>query len=222
MSREVVKMRLLLICILNVLVACIVFAQSKTTKKNPLQNLLQRTVVAYEERSLTTPEAFHASLNLARVPGGMVTIIGCEEDKLKKNWNPQGQPLGQVLNEIVGADKNYRWETQDDAINLLPTSGEPLLLQTRVGEFNVTTRSSLDALSELEKRTEVKAAMINLHLKGGLTIIMYSPSPTEFSVRFKGGTLRQALNAIAVLRETDVWDYREIHCGEQNEVAIRF
>lgn len=222
MSREVVKMRLHIICILNVLVACILFAQSKTTQTNPSQTVLQRAVSAYEERSLTTPEAFHASLDSARAPGGMVTIVGCEEDRLKKSWNPKGQPLGQVLNEIVGADRNYRWETQDRGVNLLPTSGEPPLLQTRVGGFSITTRSSLDALDQLMTRTEVKEAMINLHLTGGLTTIMYSPSLTEFSVRFKGGTLRQALNAIAVSRGTDIWDYREIHCHDRNEVAIRF
>jgi hypothetical protein len=211
-------MRLLIICILNVLVACILFAQSKT----PQTNALQRAVVAYEERSLTMPEAFHASLDSARAPGGLVTIIGCEEDKLKKSWNPKGQPLGQLLNEIVGADKNYRWEMQDGAINLLPASGEPVLLQTHVGEFNVTTKSSLEALNKLERRTEVRDAMHNLHLKGGLALIMYGPSPTEFFVRFKGGTLRQALNAIAVSKGSDIWDYREIRCGERNEVTIRF
>ncbi len=215
-------MRLVIICILNVLVACILFAQSKTTQNNASSNNLERAVFAEQERSFTTTEAFHASLNRARVPGGTVTIVGCQEDTFKRNWRPLGQALGEVLNEIVGADRSYRWETQDGAINLLPTSGEPPLLQTRIGEFSIKTSSSLDALSELEKRTEMKEAMLNLHLKGGLTMIMYSPSPTEFSVWFKGGTLRQALNTIAVSRGSDVWDYREIHCAERNEVTIRF
>lgn len=215
-------MRFLIVCVLNVLVVCPLFAQSKTPQKSPLENVLQRTVVPYEERTLTTPEAFRASLNLTRAPGGLVTIIGCEENKLKKTWKPQGRPLSEVLNDIIDADRNYRWETQDGAINLLPASGEPPLLQTYIGEFSVTTTSSLDALGELQQRPEVKEAMSSLNLKGGLSIIMYSPSPTEFSVRFKGGTLRQALNAIAVSRGTDIWTYREIHCGERNEATIQF
>jgi hypothetical protein len=215
-------MRFLIVCVFTVFLACILFAQSKTTQKTFLQNVLQRAVVAYDERSLTTPEAFRASLNRSRAPGGIVTIIGCEENKFKRTWKPQGQPLDKVLNDIIDADRNYKWETQDDAINLLPTSGEPPLLQTYIAEFSVTTKSSLDALGVLKQRPEVKEAMTSLHLKGGLTIIMYSPSPTEFSVRFKGGTLRQALNAIAVSRGTDIWDYKEIHCGERNEATIRF
>ena len=204
------------------LIACVLFAQSKTIGTNSLQNVLERAVFSDHERSFTTPEAFHASLNRARVPGGMVIVNGCQGDAPMKKWNPQGQPLGQVLNEIVGADRSYRWEIQDGAINLLPVGGEPLLLQTHIGEFSIRTKSSLDALNQLQQRAEVKETMSNVHLKGGLAIIMYSPGPTEFLVSFKGGTLRQALNAIAVSNGSDVWDYSEIHCGERNEVSIRF
>jgi hypothetical protein len=215
-------MRLLTICVVSLLLACIVFAQSKTTQTNALPNVLERAVFTDQDQSLNTPEAFRASLNRTRAAGGLVTIIGCQEETLKKTWKPQGQVLGQVLNDIVGADRNYRWETQDSAINMLPASGEPVLLQTHIGEFKLKTKSSLDALHQLMMRTEVKEAMTNLHLSGGLTIFVYSPSPTEFSVRFKGGTLREALNTIAVSRGTDIWDYREMHCGERNEVGIRF
>ena len=215
-------MRVLFVCLLNIFLAWIVSAQTKTPQISPASTILERAVFSDEERSFTTPEAFHASLNRARAPGGTVTIFNCKENTSKKNWKPQGQPLGQVLNEIVGADGNYRWERQDDAINLLPKSGEPLLLQTYIGEFNVRTSSSLDALAQLMKRTEVKEAMINLRLKGGFTLIMYPSNSTEFSLRFKGGTLRQALNAIAVSKGSDVWVYREFHCGERNEVTITF
>ena len=207
---------------LSVLTACVLFAQSKTSPANPAQKLLERAVFSDRERSFTTPEAFHASLNRARVPGGMVIVSGCRANAPAQNWNPQGQPLGQVLNELVGANKNYKWEIQDGAINLLPVGGEPPLLQTYIGEFSIKTNSSLDALTKLQQRAEVKQAMTNVQLQGGLTIITYSPSPTEFSVEFKGGTLRQALNAIAVSNGSDVWDYRELHCGQKNEVSIRF
>jgi len=209
-------MRVIIICVLNVSIACIVFSRSKTTQTSALPGVLQRAVFTDQERSVTTTEAFYASLNRARAPGGVVTMIGCQ-DAVKRSWKPQGQPLGMVLNELVGVDRSYRWEVQDGAINLLPTSGEPLLLQTHIGESNLRTKSSLDALNQLMMRSEIKEAMINLHLKGGLAIIMYSPSATEFSVSFKGGTLRQALNAIAIAKDSDIWDYRERHCAERND-----
>ncbi len=215
-------MKVFIVSSLGVVLACLLLAQSKTVETNTLQNVLDRAVFSDRERSFTTREAFHASLNRARVPGGMVIVSGCHGDAPAKNWNPQGQPLGKILNEIVGADRNYRWEIQGGAINLVPVGGDPPFLQTHLGEFSIKTKSSLDALNQLQQRAEVKEGMSNLQLKGGLAIVMYSRSPTEFSVEFKGGTLRQALNAIAVSSGTDVWDYNEIHCGQRNEVSIKF
>jgi len=203
------------------LAALMVFAQFRTTQKNLPAGALERPIYAHERNVLNTPEAFRASILRAKVPGGSVMIVGCQEDP-KRQWDPQGEPLGQVLNEMTAVDKSYRWEVQDSAVNLLPTAGEPLLLQTQVGEFKIDTNSSLEALNQLKTRPEVQQAMMDLRLQDGLTLITYSPRPTSFSVRFKGGTLRQALNAIAIAHGTDVWDYREIRCGERKEVIIRF
>jgi|SRR6185503_172414 len=214
-------MRALVDFVFGSFVVLIVFAQFGTTQKNLPAGALERPIFAHERNVLNTPEAFRASILRAKVPGGAVMIVGCQED-LKRQWNPQGEPLGQVLNEMTAVDKSYRWEVQDGALNLLPTAGEPPLLQTRVGEFKIDTKSSLEALNQLKIMAEVQQAMVGLRLQEGLTIITYSPRPTPFSIRFKGGTLRQALNAIAVAYGTDVWDYREIRCGERNEVIMRF
>ncbi len=214
-------MKALLSFVFGSLAALIVVAQFGTTQKNLPAGALERPIYAHQRNALNTPEAFRASILRAKVPGGAVMIVGCQED-LKRQWNPQGDPLGQVLNEMIAVDKSYRWEVQDGALNLLPTAGEPPLLQTRLGEFSIDTASSWEALNQIKTRPEVQQTMSGLRLQDGLTIITYSPQPTPFSVRFKGGTLRQALNAIAVAHGTDVWDYREIRCGERNEVIIRF
>jgi hypothetical protein len=203
------------------LAALIVFAQFRTTQKSLPAGVLERPIYAHQRNVLNTPEAFRASLLRAKVAGGAVMLVGCQED-LKRQWNPQGEPLGQVLNEMTAVDKSYRWEVQDGAVNLLPTAGEPPLLQTRVGELKIDTRSSWEALSQIKGTPEVQQAMVGLRLKGGVTIITYSPRPTPFSIRFKGGTLRQALNAIALAHGSDVWDYQEIRCGERNELILRF
>lgn len=203
------------------LAALIVFAQFGTTQKNLPAGALERPIYAHERRTLNTPEAFRASIFRAKVSGGAVMIVGCQEE-LKRQWNPQGEPLGQLLNEMTAIDKSYRWEVQDGAVNLLPTAGEPLLLQTHVGEFKIDTASSWEALNQVKTTPEVQQAMVGFRLRDGITIFTYSPRPTPFSIRFKGGTLRQALNAIAVAHGSNVWDYREIRCGERNEVIIRF
>ena len=114
------------------------------------------------------------------------------------HWNPQGESLGQVLNELTAVDKSYRWEVQDGVINLLPTAGEPPLLKTRLDEFKMESTSAWSALSQLRTTPQIQQAMRGLGLQEGITIINYSPRATAVSVEFKGGTLRQALNAIAV------------------------
>jgi hypothetical protein len=214
-------MRVLFIFVFVSLAGVIGFAQFGTTQKNLPAGALERPIYAQEGQPLNTPAAFRLSILRARLPGGAAMVVGCQED-LKRHWNPQGESLGQVLNEMTVVDKGYRWEVQDGALNLLPTTGEPLLLKTQVGEFNIETTSSLKALTRLQARPEIEKAMVDLGLHAGITLITYSPQPTPFSIRFKGGTFRQALNAIAVAHGTDVWDYQEIRCGERKEVIIRF
>jgi len=197
------------------------FGQLGTTQQNLPAGALERPIYEHEARAHNTPAAFRASIMSARLPGGTAVIVGCQEDA-ERQWNPQGEPLGQVLNEMTAVDKNYRWEVQDGAINLLPAAGEPLLLKTQVGEFKIESTSTWEALNQLKSRPEIRQAKLNLGLKEGITLIMSSSRPTAFSVPFKGGTFRQALNAIAVALGSEVWDYQEIRCGERKEVIIRF
>lgn len=203
-----------------VLTACVSFAQRPTTSFDG-QALLQETVHFSEQRSLTIAELFRVALNNVGAPGGTVTVLGCQNSTTKR-FNAEEKPLGQFLNELVDGDSGFRWELTDNGLNLLPTSGEPLLLQTKIREFNVRTDSSIEALNQLQRRPEITSAMQNLHLKGGLTILMYLSNSKQIDLHFKGGTLRQALNAIAGSKGREVWEYRETRCGEKNEVTITF
>ena len=214
-------MRGLFICVFASLAGVIVFAQFGTTQKNLPAGALERPIFAHEGQPVNTPAAFRRSILRANLPGGAAMVVGCQED-LKRHWNPEGESLGQVLNEMTAVDKNYQWEVQDGVINLLPTAGEPPLLKTQLGEFKIESNSSLSALSQLKTKPQIRQAMQDLGLQEGITLISYSPLPTAFSVQFKGGTLRQALNAIAVAHASDVWDYQEIRCGKRKEVIIRF
>lgn len=133
-------MRVLFIFVFASLAGVISFAQFETTQKNLPAGALERPIFAQEGQPINTPAAFRLSILRARLPGGAALVVGCQEN-LKRHWNPQGESLGQVLNEATAVDKGYRWEAQDGAINLLPTTGEPLLLKTQLGEFKVETTS---------------------------------------------------------------------------------
>jgi hypothetical protein len=214
-------MRVLFVFVFTSLAGVICFAQLGTTQKNLPAGALERPIYAQEGQPLNTPAAFRVSILRASLPGGAAMVVGCQEN-LKRHWNPQGESLGQVLNEMTAFDKSYRWEVQDGVINLLPTAGEPPLLKTRLDEFKIESTSSWSVVSQLMTTPQIQQAMRDLGLQAGITIINYSPRATAVSVRFKGGTLRQALNSIAVAYGTDVWDYQEIRCEERKEVIIRF
>jgi len=207
------------------LLAAIVFALPNVTQEKVSEDILQRKVPGDEFEFLKTTDAFYSSLGRTHLPGGMVRIVGCEQDTFMQSWKPLGSSLSQVLNTLVAADPRYQWKMQDGVVNLLPATGEPLLLKTRLNGFHMENISSaLDPLDQLLALPEVKTRMRDLHLKPGIAIITSSSpaNPSKFSVKQNGGTLRQALNAIASAQGRGIWEYIEIHCEGKNEVIIRF
>lgn len=220
------KSKSLKVCIIVGLLTLSVLGQTRQETKNLLpDDILERPVPGNDLEYYATTDAFYASLGRARVAGGMVKIVSCEEDKFKQALRPMGSPLRQILDAIVVADTRHRWEVQDGVINLLPADGEPALLGIRITEFqakNVT--SARDALSQLMALPEVKKGRDDLNLKPGVALInsLSSPNPPAFSVRCKNATLRDALNAIARAQGQAIWEYIEIHCDGKHEVVIRF
>jgi len=217
---------------MRVLVACIfagllvVSPNGQTKQKDQLRdNVLRRPVRGDELKHLSTPDAFYSSLNRAGAPGGMVRILNCRTDNFKQAWRPQNSPLSYVVNALVSADPRYRWEVEGGVVNLLPATGEPALLQTRINKFSVKdVLSASVALDRLLALPEVIKRMHKLHLEPGLALVndLSGPHPRRFSVSRDGGTLRQALNAIAREQGLEVWQYVETHCGGRNEVVVRF
>jgi hypothetical protein len=218
-------MKVLMTCILSSLFLSIVFAPPKEMQENSSEDILQRKVPGSELEFLKTTDVFYSSLGRTRLPGGMVRLVDCEPDTLMQSWKPSNSHLSQVLDTLVATDPRYRWQMQDGVVNLLPAAGEPTLLKTRLNEFDLEDiGSAREALARLLALPEVKKGMRDLHLKPGIAIIVGPslPNPPKSSVKQSGGTLRQALNAIALAQGRAIWEYIEIHCDGRDEVVIRF
>ena len=218
-------MKVLITCILSSLFLLIVFASPQEAQENASEDILLRKVPGNELEFLSTRNVFYSSLWLTHLPGGMVRLVDCEPDTLMQSWKPSNSPLSQFLDTLVATDPRYRWQMQDGVINLLPAAGEPALLKTRLSKFEVEDiASAREALARLLALSEVKKGMRDLHLKPGIAIITGSspPNAPKFSVKQNGGTLRQALNAIAYAQGRSIWEYIEIQCNGRHEVVIRF
>lgn len=218
-------MKVSLICITSILLFSAPFAPTKHIQAKAQEDILQRKVPGNEIEFLTTTDAFYSSLGRTRSPGGMARLASCEPDTLLQSWKPSEAALREVLDVLVASDPRYKWKMEDDVVNLLPATGEPTLLKTRLSEFNIEdTASARAALAQLLALSEVKKRMRDLHLKPGIALItgLSTPHPTKFSVKQSGGTLRDALNAIARAEGQGIWDYVETHCNGTDEVMIRF
>jgi hypothetical protein len=197
--------------------------EQETGQKVP-SNPLERQVPYYNVELLPTRVAFQAALGPARTPGGVASVYGCD-DPPTQVFRGMGQKIGEAMDQLVSADPGYRWEVDDGVINLLPSPAEPALLKTRIPPLDVNDITSAQAgLGRIEQLPEVRRAMADLRLTWGLNVFstLMSPHPKTFSVHFKGGTVRGALNAFARAEGSSIWDYVERHCNGQNEVVISF
>jgi len=193
-------------------------------QKRP-NNPVERQVPYTNVDLLTTRNAFQAALGPTRAPGGVASVFGCEEDPPRQVFRGMGQQIGEIMDQFVSMDPKYRWELDDGVINLLPVAGEPALLKTRIPAFDAEDLTSAgEAAGRIEQFPEVRKAVGDLRLSWGLKVfsILVSPNPKKFSMHFKGGTLREALNAAARAEGASIWDYTEKHCDGKNEVWISF
>jgi hypothetical protein len=208
-----------------VVIALVMGVSGQTTQmaRPSADEMLDRPLPGNEVEYLTTSNAFSRALGGVGLAGGSVRILDCRGDYFKQLWSPLDKTLRQALDTIVEMDPRYRWQLADEVIDLLPATGEPALLQTRIREFSVEDiTSAIDTVTPLLKLPEVNKAMTELNLKPGVGVFITSRTPKPFSVTLKNVTLQQALNAIARAQGRAVWDYVETHCEDRHEVVIRF
>jgi hypothetical protein len=123
-------------------------------------------------------------------------------------------------------DPRYQWQDDNRVINLLPSTGEPELLKSRVRRFAVDS-SLNEALRQLLTLTDVTQAATRLQLKRTSLKLLLGPSPFPNSpqrvkVDLSDITLRTALNALVRSHGRAVWQYREYRCGGTNEFSVDF
>lgn len=189
-------------------------------------DVLARHVEGADLEYASTLQAFSKALFQARAPGGIVRTSGCERDGVIHKWQPRGLSLRDVLDGIVKTDPQYRWSVEDNVINALPVAGEPALLKTHIGAFNVENVAwASTALSYLIATPEVRASVSRLGLDEALKAGSF-PVPNskkvERIVQFNNVTLREALNVIARVFGNAVWFYKEDHCNGKHEYSIDF
>jgi hypothetical protein len=190
-------------------------------------DILQRRVVTTQAGYLPIQSAFIASLSSTRVPGGIVTVLGCEANPTTQTQSLPEATLREALDAIVQTDPGYQWQINSGVVNLVPASNEPALLNVRINRLRVKNATSINkALGKLYALPEVRAAIAELQLSEAVRFIKELKSleqePSQYSIECEGVTVREALNAIVRAHGRAVWQYKERHCDGKVEFSIDF
>ena len=173
--------------------------------------------------------AIQTAIHGSGAAGGAVITQGCEEpsDSIVRF---QGSTLREVLDDIITADPDYRWEVKDGVVNLIPAKGVPDLLTLRIDAFDsgdatsvTTAKTFLFALPEVRKRA-VELGFDQAIYGSGLYAVPPGARPARklLNVRLQDVTLLEALNALVRTHKHGLWIYREIHCKSINHFDINF
>lgn len=201
--------------------------RSHSKSKNSAGDVLSRQIEFTAITNAALAEAFALSLSDARAPGGVVKIQGCEPIPVLRYYPAHTSTLRDTLDFIVQSEPDYDWSLNDGVFNLLPKSGEPALLQTRISKLEVKDAESIHLpLSKLMSLPEVQKSIAQLGLSQAATLLLIPislrPDKPRYTVDCQNVTLREALNTIARVHGSVVWRYAETRCNGKTEYALDF
>lgn len=202
--------------------AVTILGQERVSTTQKTDELLSRQIALPEFNYTETTTVFQSALKDAKASGGVV-ISTCGAAQEKRNFVfSQKIALREFLTGIERSDLNYKWEIEDEVINLLPRSDVPELLDLSIPNFKVEQVSDYDALNILLEKPEVKRKMTELGLDEAVMSIhssgSYNPEKKEqkaskISINRQRATFRQILNEIVKARGETTWIYTERRCG---------
>lgn len=218
----------------NTLMAVILGSLMMATVSYPGQGLdrssrlLNRQVKGANLKNVMVGQAVVNALLNADTPGGVANVSDCK-GMVTHTFTPRDSSLRGVLDSIVATDPRYTWGVMDGVINVIPRNGLPPFFGVRISKFDaVEVDSPRDALFQLLAMPELRQAKLNLGrhaVQGGAYAFCPECPPKEtkkFSVRLKGVTVREALNAIASAHGNAVWSFSQSDCGRQKIFSLDF
>jgi hypothetical protein len=137
-------------------------------------------------------------------------IIGLEADPGKSKPEVtialHNATLRDILNAVVASEPRYQWLESAEAIEVIPTAGSSILLDTPITSLQVKDVRRSEAINQLMALPEVQALMISMNLK----LRPASLSPTwvkdeKFSLNLNRVTLRQAVQRIVKQSGARFW-----------------
>lgn len=167
-------------------------------------------------------------LRVGRLPGGVATVHTCAEQAPRAPAVPAGTPVSAALDLVTAASGYYRWQDADGVVEVLPATGVPALLQTKIARLELTDLSNVIlSISELLGHPAVarSAAALGLDIRSaeiGMSPLPRVPRPHRVQPgTVSNMTMLEALDWIVRQEGSSVWSYDEYPaCGGRAEVRV--
>jgi hypothetical protein len=203
--------------------ASLVLSQSSSaltgSQRSGNDSVLDRQINQLERGDRTIVEAARIVLGDSNTAGGVVVLFPCDKEITYTFGYPR-TTLRSALDSIVRSAPDYQWFFDGKTINILPTTGEPPLLTTRMRHISIDSENSTASLVQaLFQSPEVRDQL-------SLGIGTYDPEPGQrkkdkTKISLKETTVRDALNSIAGINNS-VWLYQQWECREGSRVQVSF
>jgi len=195
---------------------------AQTSKPKPADIRINHDVHVEDQR---LGSIFYDVLYGTGLHGGLAEITGCSGVPMGRIQIKQGATVRHAMDALVAANPGYKWELKNGAVELLPSSGAPLL-DTRIARFQVdaTGLTNEAVLQDLLRLPEVLERQAVLGLKGGThwgigsggAAIELHPAPREpvpVHVNFQNVSLQEAFTKVVERSPNGVWVYDETDCN---------
>jgi hypothetical protein len=203
-------------------VSCVTPGQTKSAIANANDNLAKQVAPCFTRVHSDEPnECVHIehvtvagllldSLSWQRIPFGMA-FSSDDDGSTRFDVKPSGPLVRDILNSLVTVDARYRWDIQNNVINITPRRGVPPLLDVRVAQFKRDDAIPEVLFEALQNSPEVRKRAAQLGFSGPqwFPFRIGAIDSRKFSVDCRGCTVREVLNDI-VQKTGGMWSYCEI------------
>ncbi len=215
--------------IIIVIITAILMLISVALSQEPKQRNDSVTAKTNNENNYCMPmlDFFRDTLLRAGKSGGMAwTKQSCAENLAFPELSATNFTLKDNLDLITQKNKNYRWENNNDVLNLLPSKSVPKLLNVRIKDLKVTFKNNLSIVADsILHSPEVIKEKENLHLREGIYHGGLSSPPDKrpaTEMTFHNKTVKEILNEVLRKHGRGVWLYRESYYNGTNTFTLDF
>jgi hypothetical protein len=184
--------------------------------------------VALGHSPRTSAEAVSSLLAQARTPGGIISIYdGCAKPS-PQVFSLAEANLKQALDYVSTVDHARNWTYADGLILVGLEQADDTILNTVISDIEIPPGEALSLSAQRLLHTpEVQAAIEKAKLNEitpelGFGQISRNPKPPQIDqpTHLQGVTLMKALNTLASMKGTPVWEFEQTKCNNKSSFRL--